>query len=476
MALRTGEGAVRAQCCDGQTPGTALGNDFDLPRHCENFSPKIHLNIAFPSFENLLSAMHFKSLVFGSGLVALAVAANNSTLTTATPDVKSACSFDDFTATVSADVAKVAACPTAVGDITIEGDAFGSIDITGVEQIYGSLEVNNATQAAAFNAPTLQLVSGDLVFNANTILKSLNLAQLTTVGTFRLNALPALQSIGLVSGLTSAESVIISDTGLSTLEGINVVQLRVFDVNNNDDIELIDSGLQNVTDTLSISYNAEGVEVKLDQLSRVKNLYLQSISSLSVANLTEITGSLAFTSNGIESIELPTILSIGNSLTISKNSDLQEIEFSNLTTIGGALDIGDNDELKSFSGFPELKTVGGSISLNGSFDNGTFDSLQRVAGGFNLRSTGDLTCKEFNELNSEGDIKGDSYYCSGANTATSSSSSKSGNSRSTSSSNDDGDNSSSTRNSSTSGSDASTFSPGIMAFVLGLASLGVALY
>lgn len=67
----------------------------------------------------------------------------------------------------------------------------------------------------------------------------------------------------MTAGITSAESVVISDTGLSSLTGINVFKLKVFNVNNNDNIDTIDSGLQEVTDTIDISYNAEKVDVIL---------------------------------------------------------------------------------------------------------------------------------------------------------------------------------------------------------------------
>merc|ERR1712080_321853 len=135
----------------------------------------------------------------------------------------------------------------------------------------------------------------------------------------------------------------------------------------------------------------------------------QSINSLSVANLTKI----------------------GESLTIQKNDNLEEIDFPKLKSIGGALVIQLNDELKSFDGLPKLETIGGSVNLKGKFDNGTFESLQRVAGGFNLDSTGDLTCLEFNKLNKDGDIKGDKFVCKAADESSSSSSSKKGNSNGT---------------------------------------------
>ena len=73
-------------------------------------------------------------------------------MTNATPTASSGCSFKDFTATASAQVQQIAACATAVGDVTIQGDSFGDIQLTGLEQFYGDLHVNNATKAVTVNA------------------------------------------------------------------------------------------------------------------------------------------------------------------------------------------------------------------------------------------------------------------------------------------------------------------------------------
>lgn len=380
---------------------------------------------------------------------------SDSTLTTATPSVAKSCQFKDFTATATSQVAQVAACATAVGDIFISGDGVGAIDLTGTEQVYGNLRVNG-TVAVSFNAPTLQLVSGELSLSDSTILESVNFAQLTTVGSFVLNALPALKQAGLTSGLTSAQDITIANTGLTSLEGINVYELRTFDVNNNLDIELIDSGLQSVTDTLSINYNSDEVEVILDQLTSAKNIDMQSIASLSAANLTTVNGSLSLESNSFESFEFKVLKTIGNSLSINKNDELEEFEFPELTTIGGALNIEDNEKLKSFSYFPKLTKIGGSVNLGGNFDNGTFPKLLVVSGGFNLTTTGELSCDNFVKLNKDGDIRGDKFYCEGASSTISSSSSKSGNSNgsSTDSSDSDSDSSSSSAASGSSSKDS----------------------
>ncbi|WPK25118.1 hypothetical protein PUMCH_002421 [Australozyma saopauloensis] len=140
-----------------------------------------------------------------------------------------------------------------------------------------------------------------------------------------------------------------------------------------------------------------------------------------------VNGSLSLDSNSMESFNLNTLTRIGNSLSIDKNSKLTQFNFSSLGYIGGALNIVQNDQLTDFSFFPNLTTIGGSVNLVGGFNNGSFPSLSKVAGGFNLTSTGQLSCAAFVKLNGNGAIKGDKFYCQGASSTVSSSSSKAGN-------------------------------------------------
>lgn len=348
--------------------------------------------------------------------------------TAAPSSVASACSFDKFTATASEQVQLVAACATAVGDVTIKGDKLDNIELTGVQAIYGNLDIENVPQAKNINAPDLQVVSKDFIVLNGTILSNINVAKLSTVGSLQLNALPALSKVDLSSGLTTADKVIISDTGLSSLEGINVFKLKVFDVNNNGDIETIKSGLQQVTERLSISYNSPEVDVSLDQLESVADLNLQKIKSVSAKNLTSVNGTLAITETSVKDVDFPQLSSVKNSLELLKNDELDGLDFPLLGSIGGALNIGDNDKLEDFGGFPNLTQIGGSVNINGSFNNGSFPELKRVAGGFTLLSEdGDLKCEDFKKLNSDGIVKGDKFACKGKDVATSSSLAKSGN-------------------------------------------------
>lgn len=379
---------------------------------------------------------------------------------TAAPSlVASACLFDKFTATASAQVQQVAACATAVGDITIKGSDLNQIDLTGVQAIYGSVSINNVPKINQILAPDLQTVSKDFEVVNATVLQTINLAQLSTVGTLSLKALAQLDKLLLTTGLTSAESVVIADTGLSSLEGIDAYELKNFDVNNNPNIEKIKSDLKKVSGLLSISYNSQDVDVALDQLTSVSDLNLQAIKSFSAKNLTSVNGTLSLIGTSVKDLQLDNVQQIQKSLDITENSNLEKLNFTKLNQIGGALTIGDNDKLKSFDSFPKLTQVGGSVNLTGAFDDGNFPELKRVAGGFTLESDGDLTCDSFQKLNSNSVIKGDAFQCKGKEGETSSSSAKSGNASGVATSSAD-DSSSETSSGSGSGSGSRSSSSG----------------
>lgn len=301
------------------------------------------------------------------------------------------------------------------------------------------------------------------------------MAQLTTVGTLTLRALPALEQTGLVAGITSAENITISDTGLTSLSGINVFKLAIFDVNNNKDIDTIDSGLQSVTNLINIAYNAEKVDVTLDELTTANTVYLQSINSFSFANLTTLNDSLTIQQSSIQNIEIKNLTTIGKSLTINDNVDLTDIEFPALTTIGGAFIIEDNTALNSITDFPKLKSVGGSVTVSGDLNNVTFASLNKVSGAFNLTSTGELSCNNFTNANKGLSVAGDTH-CNGAKDSSSSSgsgtSSKSSSGTSTASSDSSGSSSSSSKK-----SDGTTASVSYLtSFMAAFMAVGVALY
>ena len=303
----------------------------------------------------------------------------------------------------------------------MKGSGLGDVNLNGVKEIYGDLSLKEANSTRTFNAPSLQLVSGKLELTTDVALEHVNLAQLTTVGTLNCEALPKVEHLGLSSGITSAESVYISDTGLSSLEGINVFKLKNFDVNNNAQIKKIDAGLKKVTESLYVGFNAKKVEVQMDDLKEASNLTFSSVSSLSVANLTNITGSFSWTNSSAEQLRLDSVKSIKQDLTINNNDDLEEVEFPKLENIGGGLTILKNDHLDSID-LGKLKKVEGAVNVKGDFSNATIDKLEEVDGTFTFDTEGEFDCdSNFSSL----DVKAGKKSCHGKTSSSSGGSSSS---------------------------------------------------
>lgn len=337
---------------------------------------------------------------------------------TSSYSIASGCSLSSATATAQADLDKYSGCEALKGDLTITGD-LGSAALNNVKAIYGSLTINNATQLSSFSAPGLETVEDELSLTQLTILSTLALPLLTTVGTVNLVTLPALSSIQLNTGITSLKSLVISDTSLETLDGFDITTLDTFNVNNNKELNSIDSALKTVNVALEVSFNSEDVEVSFDDLEWANNMTFRDISSISLSKLEAVNASLGFINNSISSIEIPTLTKLGGSLSIVSNDNLEEVDLSNLTSIGGGFVISNNSELGSIEGFDSLQTVAGAIIFVGNFTNATLPSLKRVSGGVDIESSDHLDCDGFNSLDKKGAIQGDAYVCKGLSTSTS---------------------------------------------------------
>ncbi|ODQ60220.1 hypothetical protein WICANDRAFT_100435 [Wickerhamomyces anomalus NRRL Y-366-8] len=389
--------------------------------------------------------------------------------------IASGCSLSSATASSQSDLDKYSSCEALRGDLTITGD-LSSASLDHVKAIYGSLIINNATSLGSFSAGSLTTVTEKLSLTSLTILSTLQFPQLTTVGSVNFVTLPALNEISLNTGITKINSLYISDTSLETLSGFDVRSLDTFNVNNNKNLNSIDSQLQNVKVALEVSYNADEVEVSFDDLEWANNITFRDISSISLSKLETVNASLGFINTSLDKIEISNLGSVGGSLTFVSNDELEEIDLSNLTSIGGGFDISNNTHLKDIEGFDSLETVGGAVVFVGNFTNASLPSLKRVSGGMEIESSDEFDCDEFNKKKSA--IQGDAYVCKAASSSTSvalSSTSGSGSSTGSGSSSSTGSGSSGSSSSRSSGDaaglvvfQATSIFSGIAAVVLAL--------
>ncbi|KAG7844768.1 hypothetical protein KL941_003508 [Ogataea angusta] len=402
--------------------------------------------------------------------LALLALAGYSTLTSTTSiSVPSGCSFSKtLTATAQSDLDDLSSCSAIEGDIYITGD-LSTASIANVKAIYGSLSAFNCSNLQSLRADSLTTITKQLELTDLYVLDTLSFGSLVSVGSINWVTLPALTQAGLAAGVSDCQSIYISDTQLESLDGFNPINVETFNINNNKNLASINSDIQSISNALSVSYNGDDTNVTFDSLSWANNITFYSVSSISMSNISTVNSSLGVFESNVESLAIPSLKKIGGDLSIIDNDDLTEIDFSDLTSVGGGFVIANNSNLETIDGFDSLTTIGGAVILKGDFDNATFPKLSTVRGGFDLETTGEADCDEFNTLEKKGGIQGDKFVCSAATESSSSinHSKTSGSSSATSSGSSDESTSSGASSSSQGGAAVNTISVfGVMSALL----------
>lgn len=321
--------------------------------------------------------------------------------------------------TSQSDLDGISGCSTYKGDITVTGLS-GDATLNGVKELNGDLTLNNVTSLNAFAAPSLQTIDGAFTINVATVLSTLNFPELSSVGSINWVTLPAISGLTFGTGVTEADSVVISDTGLNSLDGINIGKCATFNINNNRYLSDVSVALTQVTNSLDISFNSQSVQATFDSLEWANNITFQDVQSISLQNLTKVNASLGFINNTIQGLSLPQLTEIGGSLAVVSNSKLTNASFPLLKTVGGGLQIANNTQLTSIMGFPKVNSVGGAIQIIGNFSSASLPSLNLVKGGVDIESSSDkFNCSSWNSAHSDGDIQGDSYVCKAKSSSTS---------------------------------------------------------
>lgn len=384
------------------------------------------------------------------------------------------CSFSKTSIIEATGIQELNACETLDGTITVGGSAIGAIDLSGVRQLKGNLTILNTPSVISLNFNQLQNITGALVINNATQLNSIDLTSLSDANEIQLVSLPSFAILNLNTGVDSAGTIVLSDTALTNLNGLSLFKtISTININNNKNITQINfENLETVTDSMIISFNNDEASVNLDSLLWAADLTIQDVEDFSAANLTSVNGSLGFSYNTFEKLELPELTTVGSSIQVFAHDSLQELSLPKLTTIGGEIRMFNNTELNDIE-FQNLTTVKGALSITGEFSNLTMPNLNLVAGDFTANSTSeDFDCTEFDELHNDDKIKGHNYECSHATKSeTSDSNTKTSTSNGSKSTGKSGSDSSSSNSSSSSKkNDAAIMAPGyFLAGVLGAA-------
>lgn len=240
------------------------------------------------------------------------------------------------------------------------------VALDGIQQIVGSLIVNNATLLSTLSGSTLNSISGTMNLTDLTVLSTLQFPELKKVGVINFITLPALQTFTFTNVINTCSSVTISDTQLSSLDGINLDTVDTMVINNNRFLMTISTQVANITDSLDIDSNGQNLAIEFPNLIWAGNMTFRNTSSITMQSLASINNTLGIYENFFESIAAPNLTTVGGQLALVANPSLNNVTMNALTTVGG-LEIANNSELITINQFQKLKTVTGALDVTGNY-------------------------------------------------------------------------------------------------------------
>lgn len=259
-------------------------------------------------------------------------------------------------------------CSTIDGDVIVDQSLSGSLTLSGVTQIKGDLIINNATLLTSFTASDLQTIDGKFELVALNLLSNLQMENLQSVTEIYFEKLTQLSQITFGSkGVSKAQNITITDTFLSTLDGMDIAEVGTFEVYSNAQLNSFTSALVNVTDSLIFSTNGASMTINMSMLEMAQSIQLREMKSFTAPALKEV-GSLSFNSNPeLQSFTADNLTEIAQSLTFADNEALTNFSFASLKQIAGDLYLVNNTKLTAIDGMPQLDSVYGGIQIAGNF-------------------------------------------------------------------------------------------------------------
>ena len=283
-----------------------------------------------------------------------------------------------LTITASADASGLASCTTYSGSVAIptglsvptDQNGHQDLSIDGVQVITGNLTVTNAIMLASLSFGSLQSIGG-FELGGLTVLSELSMPQITKVNQLNFTALPALQQLSFGNkGITQANSILITNTGLSSLQGINnLEQVDFFNVNNNPSLQNISLQVTSIKNSLDIEANdgyVTGLQTSFPLLETAQNMTFRNCSSVLLPSLANVSEDLGFYGNSMQNFAAPNLTTCGGLIFVD-NTDLTNISLPALTSINASYQIANNTQLKIINGFQKLSIIGGALDFNGNF-------------------------------------------------------------------------------------------------------------
>ncbi|KAI0405981.1 GPI-anchored cell wall organization protein ecm33 [Xylaria palmicola] len=313
------------------------------------------------------------------------------------------CKDDPVEINSQADATQAANCETINNDVVVGTQAGSSIDLGGrLTEIKGSLIVKNNGLIQGLSSDSLETIGGDFQLNNDTSLASVVFPNLGKVRSINWVTLPSLQEPTFgTPGITEAESVLVADTFVSNLDGINVQDVTEMNINNNRRLSKFSTSIKTLSNLLQVNANALNMSMEMPNLEWIANMTISNVSSFAVPSLKAVNGSMRFDSNYFTNFIAENLTEIHDGdLSFVSNPQLQNISIPLLKKVGGGVTIANNTDLGKVDGFDSLEDVGGAIKMRGSFDSIELPKLDNVVGTAEFVSTKNIdnSCEDLNKL------------------------------------------------------------------------------
>ena len=278
------------------------------------------------------------------------------------------CGSSGATTTIqnAGDASALSSCQTYTGSIAIATDTSDDLDFGDLRAISGSLSASEVDQLSSISAAGLQRIGDAFKLENIQILSTLNFPQLSEVGSIEWTGLPTLSGLSFTTGLQEASSLTIINTGLQSLDGINLQNVDTFIVTNNNFLNEISMQVGSIADRIELSANGRDVSAEFPNLEWAYNATLNNLTSLSMPSLSSINGSFGINSNFFESMAAPNLTNVGGTLSFVANAALTNVSMPELKTVVGGLLIANNSKFDEID-FESLARVGGAIDITGDY-------------------------------------------------------------------------------------------------------------
>ena len=262
----------------------------------------------------------------------------------------------------------------------------GTVDLTGLKVIVGDLSYQDDNSVNTINAGDLLSV-GNLALGNLSTLATLNLGALISTADMNFTGLSTLQTLdfGSGSGLQTANDILITNTVLTSLKGISeVTAITGFSISNNPYLSSITLNVNAIvpingagSGTVDIGANDVsngGQSISFPNLQTATEMTFRNASTISLPSLANVSQNLGFYDNLVKEVATPNLTFAGG-IVIVDNTQLTNISMPMLTTINGTngtYQIANNTLLTAINGFQDLTNVKGGLDFTGNFSRYVF--------------------------------------------------------------------------------------------------------